>query len=131
MKRHELARLFVKKAVEDIVLVDTVIEVESISDEIIGFHCQQAAEKLMKAVLTAAGETVRKTHDLETLVAALLRIGEQEAARFGSMDSLTPFATVFRYEGLGDMGFDRYEAREMLRKIQIWCEARLDDLEPK
>jgi HEPN domain-containing protein len=36
--------------------------------EVICFHCQQAAEKLMKAVLTKHGLDIPKTHDLPFLL---------------------------------------------------------------
>jgi HEPN domain-containing protein len=32
------------------------------------FHCQQAAEKLLKGFLVRAGADFRKTHDLDALV---------------------------------------------------------------
>ncbi len=44
------------------------------------FHCQQAAEKLLKAALVRAGVRPRKTHDLTSLA--------DEAARI--LPALTP-----------------------------------------
>ncbi len=45
MKRHEQARLLLHNALEDLALVDAVMDLENVTDEIVGFHCQQAAEK--------------------------------------------------------------------------------------
>jgi HEPN domain-containing protein len=36
--------------------------------EIICFHCQQSAEKILKAYIAANGETPAKTHDLVALI---------------------------------------------------------------
>jgi len=63
------------------------------------YHCQQAAEKALKAWLTARNVVFPKTHDLETLL-HLCRPGE---AGFGAYieqaRALTPLATEFRYPG--------------------------------
>jgi HEPN domain-containing protein len=44
------------------------------------YHLQQAAEKLVKALLVLAGEPFRRTHDLDDLVARLLPVYPQFAA---------------------------------------------------
>jgi len=43
----------------------------SISDEVFGFHCQQAAEKLLKAVLEHQQVVYRRTHDIDEFVIML------------------------------------------------------------
>jgi hypothetical protein len=52
MRQHEPALLYLKKAAEDEVLLDEVLASPRVSDTVIGFHCQQAAEKLLKALLS-------------------------------------------------------------------------------
>jgi hypothetical protein len=37
--------LFLRKAAQDEALLDAVLVSDKVSDEVIGFHCQQAAEK--------------------------------------------------------------------------------------
>jgi HEPN domain-containing protein len=63
------------------------------------FHCQQAAEKALKAFLAWHDEPFRKTHNLEEL-------GRQAAALDSSLGSLvdragglTEYAWKFRYPG--------------------------------
>jgi HEPN domain-containing protein len=51
MKRREQALLLLRKAAQDEALLDQVLTSDQVSDEIIGFHCQQAAEKILKALL--------------------------------------------------------------------------------
>ena len=48
MKRREQALLFMRKAAQDEALLDAVLESDTVSDEVFGFHCQQAAEKMLK-----------------------------------------------------------------------------------
>ena len=52
MKRREQALLLLRKAAQDESLPDEVLDSENVSDEVIGFHCQQAAEKMLKALLS-------------------------------------------------------------------------------
>jgi HEPN domain-containing protein len=70
MKQHDQAALFLAKAAKDEALVDEVLGSERVADEIVGFHLQQAAEKLLKGVLSAYGVSFRRTHDLRELMDA-------------------------------------------------------------
>jgi len=65
------------------------------------FHCQQAAEKLLKAALVHAGVRPRKTHDLASLA--------DEAARL--LPGLTPLAAPLRPRTLWSFAF-RYPLGE-------------------
>ena len=48
----ERAELLLAKAKDDETLLEEIIFNEKIRDEIIGFHAQQAAEKLLKALFS-------------------------------------------------------------------------------
>ena len=63
------------------------------------FHCQQAAEKYLKARMHEAGLTVRRTHDLETLLNDLLPFEPVWAAFRTALQDLSDFAVHFRYPG--------------------------------
>lgn len=66
------------------------------ADEIFGFHAQQAAEKSLKAWISALDETFPFTHDL----AALLRIIEgkgYDISEFLEITKFNDFAGRFRY----------------------------------
>src|SRR5438445_10667980 len=67
MKQAEQARLFLAKAAEDESLLDAVLPLPGVSDAIFGFHCQQAAEKLLKGLLSHHGVAFSRTHDLNEL----------------------------------------------------------------
>ncbi len=92
MKRREQASLFLRKAAQDEALLDAVLESDSVSDEVFGFHCQQAAEKLLKAVLSDLGVTFRKTHELGALMDTLAHSGAPLPEGFENLDALTPFS---------------------------------------
>ena len=61
------------------------------SDEVIGFHCQQAAENMLKALLSDLGITFHKTRELGTLMDSLVRSGAPLQGEFENLDTLTPF----------------------------------------
>ncbi len=75
MKRREQALLFLRKAAQDEALLDEVLTSERVGDEVVGFHCQQAAEKMLKALLSDLAVHCGKTHDLGALVALLEEAG--------------------------------------------------------
>ncbi|MGO9320544.1 MAG: HEPN domain-containing protein [Solirubrobacteraceae bacterium] len=66
--RLDLARVLLARAVDDETLVRKVSSDTDIADAIVGFHAQQAVEKLIKAVLAARGVGFMKSHALSYLV---------------------------------------------------------------
>ena len=64
MNPAEQAVRFLKKAAEDEAVLDLILVSDKISDDVVGFHAQQAAEKLLKALLSHLGLAFRRTHDL-------------------------------------------------------------------
>jgi HEPN domain-containing protein len=66
------------------------------------YHCQQAAEKSMKAWLQGQDEPFPKTHD----VADLVKRSAESNPEFAKLDKaaavLTPYASAFRYPGGAD-----------------------------
>ena len=63
------------------------------------YHCQQAAEKALKAWLTSRKQEFRKTHDLFELASQCAEIEPEFEVLFESARFLVPFATQFRYPG--------------------------------
>ena len=118
--------LFLRKAAQDEALLDAVIDSDKVSDEVIGFHCQQAAEKMLKALLSDLGATFHKTHELGALMDALARSGAPLAGEFENLDVLTPFGAVYRYDDYdGTESLNRAETRALLRSLRSWVEGRL------
>src|SRR5262249_26333235 len=63
------------------------------------FHCQQAAEKYLKALLQEGGAAVPRTHDLEELLDLLLPHDPTLAPLRRGLISLTQYAVDYRYPG--------------------------------
>jgi len=61
------------------------------------YHCQQAAEKAVKAFLVHNGKPYEKTHDIEVLVDFACEIDPKFSELTEAADCLTPYATRFRY----------------------------------
>jgi HEPN domain-containing protein len=126
MKRREQALLLLRKAAQDEALLDEVLTSEQVSDEIIGFHCQQAAEKILKALLSDAGVRFRKTHEIGALMALLAQSGHGLPDQFENLDVLTPFGAIYRYEDYDAVvSLNRHAARESLRELRAWVETIL------
>jgi HEPN domain-containing protein len=66
--RLDLARVLLARAINDETLVRKVSADTDVADAIVGFHAQQAAEKLIKAVLVARRVAFIKSHALSYLV---------------------------------------------------------------
>ena len=129
MSQHERARTLLGKAAEDEALLDLVLHSTAVSDAIIGFHCQQAAEKLLKAVLAETGVVFRRTHDIVELVDLAIDHGLMEPSEFEDLRELTPFAVELRYESFlddaTDAPLDRDAVRALLRRLRAWADARV------
>jgi HEPN domain-containing protein len=67
--------------------------------DMVCFHCQQSAEKYLKARMQEAGLRVPKTHDLEVLLDLLLPLEPMWSALRPAADFLTDYAVEFRYPG--------------------------------
>ena len=64
------------------------------------FHCQQAAEKVLKGWLTASDVSFEKTHDIRRLVRQAQGLSPEFARFEGAAEILTPYASAFRYPGV-------------------------------
>lgn len=76
------------------------------SNEIFGFHVQQAVEKALKAWLSYLGVSYPKRHDLDELAALLEDAGQPIPAFACGLLEFTDFAVTFRYDAFPDMEAD-------------------------
>jgi len=127
MKRpRELAELLLEKARQDEVLVDEVLASSRVSDEVIGFHCQQAAEKLLKALLSFREIRFRKTHDLRALMRLLADAGHSLPPPLQELDALSPYVALFRYDAPATpQHLDRQQIRQLVRDLRDWVTGEL------
>ena len=118
--------LFLRKAAQDEALLDAVLESDKVSDEVVGFHCQQAAEKMLKALLSDLGAAFHKTHELGALMDKLALSGAPLPGEFENLDVLTPFGAVYRYDDYdGTEPLNRADTRALLKSLRVLVEDRL------
>jgi HEPN domain-containing protein len=125
---REYAELLLRKAAHDEYAVERLADDAQAPDEVIGFHAQQAVEKMLKAVLACRGIAYRRTHDLAELVDLLRDSGIDLPAELEDVRELTPFAIEFRYSELPveDEGpLDRAWALTCVTKTKAWAAAQI------
>lgn len=91
------------------------------------YHCQQAAEKALKAYLTAHGVVFPKIHLLSPLLALCADIDDSFSQFDDAAEFLTPLATEFRYPGdiLEPEPSDAEEAYSLAEKVVRFVILRL------
>lgn len=69
--------------------------------QIICYHCQQAAEKALKAVIVAKGKPggIPKIHDLEFLLSQMKNYVDIQEELWDYAEALTPYGIEIRYPG--------------------------------
>ena len=77
--------------------VANILAAQSAFREAVGFHCQQAAEKYLKALLTHLQIEFRKTHDLEELLGLVATAIEPLPITAADANWLTKFGVELRY----------------------------------
>ena len=94
--------------------------------EIICFHCQQAAEKAIKALFILKEMEVIKIHDLAILLHKIESVFSIPVAVKNASDDLTPFAATFRYPQSPDI--DEALTKKALIDMETvigWCKAQI------
>ena len=90
-------KLWVLKAADDLIVIDKLTQFEVIATSAVCFHCQQVVEKYLKAFLISQGVEIRKTHNIEFLLAQC----EEFDPDFSLIDpkDLNDFGVDIRYPG--------------------------------
>lgn len=114
------------KARQDHHLSALVAEDPSVSDEIIGFHCQQAVEKSIKSVLAARNVEYPLTHDILRLLTLLKAQSIVFPTALMDAAALAAFAVRFRYDELPiaeteEPAFDRAAAIALSALAVEWA----------
>ncbi|MBL7162462.1 MAG: HEPN domain-containing protein [Anaerolineales bacterium] len=125
--REEVIREFVQqwlnKAESDLAAADVLLTTDALDYYPCAFHCQQAAEKFIKAYLVRHQIEFRKTHDLEFL----LRLTGQQLENLESCTWLTPYGVEFRYPGEPEV--DRATAQHALDEARQVRQVIMEHLE--
>lgn len=95
--RLELVQAWLAKALHDL---GTARKAAADPDPILDtavYHCQQAAEKSLKAFLTFHDVLFDKTHNLGALLAQVSAVDPSFMELADAAEMLTPYATLYRY----------------------------------
>jgi HEPN domain-containing protein len=107
------AREWLRKPDRDLRAAGRLLEPPEPLPDVAQYHCQQAAEKALKAFLFWNDVPFQKTHVLETLGAQCVGVDATLAPIVERISVLTPLAWLFRYSGdAGDATTE--EGRESL-----------------
>ena len=96
-----------------------------ISDAVIGFHAQQAAEKAIKAVLSEHSVEFRRTHDLIALLDLLEDNQLPSPPHADWLDELNPYAVEARYGTIEPDGLDRNHVLAVVAAVVGWAQLQL------
>jgi HEPN domain-containing protein len=123
MKRHTAQ--WVSKAEEDMEVARALAAQTPPPRNAACFHCQQAAEKYLKALLQELGAAVPKTHDMEDLLNLLLPHDSTLAPLRRGIASLTKYAVEYRYPGLRATTRQMQSALRIAERVRRELRARL------
>lgn len=127
MTPHDLGRLYFEKGRQDEDAATELADNADISDSIVGFHCQQAVEKYLKALLATQEVRVLKIHDLASLIEQLGELGVVLPDEYQEITELTPFSVLARYPlAAGEAEpLDRPKALSLVASVREWVEREL------
>lgn len=115
---NRLTREWVRKAEADWAAARRLACPEVLLHDPVCFHCQQAVEKYLKALLQERGLTVPRTHDVEDLLDLLLPHDPALRPLRRGLNRLTGFAVEYRYPGV------HATSRQMRAAIRLTERAR-------
>ena len=120
------AAVLTRKAVDDAKAMQLLAPNQEISDEIIGFHAQQAVEKWLKAVLGFRGVEFEYTHDLHRLIAEVMAAVGEFPFDTPEVVALTEHAVPLRYDEILDTEpLDRQAVVRLVEEVGDWANAQL------
>ncbi len=114
---------WVEKAEHDLTAVRTLAAAATdVPWDVVVFHCQQAAEKYLKALLVAHDHDVPRIHDLERLLQLCSAFRPSLASLAGDCRRLTQLGFVSRYPDTPGEPSET-DAREAMQLANRICEA--------
>jgi HEPN domain-containing protein len=94
--------------------------------DVVGFHCQQAVEKLLKAFLLSRSVEFEKIHDLRRLIGQCAAKDSEFNSLREEVRPLTAYAAACRYPGLPSLTAEEaQQALVVVRKVWEFVAKRL------
>jgi HEPN domain-containing protein len=120
------ALVLARKAEDDARAMQLLAPNPEISDEIIGFHAQQAVEKWLKAVLGSREIQFEYTHDLHRLIAEVIAAVGEFPFDTPEVVALTEHAVPLRYDEILDTEpLNRKATAALVDEVGAWADAQL------
>lgn len=114
--------ILLRKARQDELVLERLLDDREVDDDTLGFHAQQAVEKLLKAVLASRGVGYPRTHNLRILIELLTKDGihlPEHLSHIARLTHLEPLSATTRsslsLKANGQSGSIRFGAYGRLR----------------
>jgi HEPN domain-containing protein len=122
MSSHsDQARALFDAALRDRLTLRLLRESGQAPEEVMGFHAQQACEKLINAVLVIHGVVFERTHDLAALAALCDAHGVPAPADRNALRILNNFAVRFRYDTCPAALIDIVATSSLVETLTEWA----------
>ena len=128
--QSEHAGRWIDKAKSDLLNVDNNLAAQKVPYDTVCFHCQQAAEKLLKGLLVAQGCEYPITHNLFVVLEKILEFDPSAESLRERLALLNPYSVEVCYPGDAWMPTldDTKEVRQAAQEVYKWVQARLKRL---
>ncbi|MBI1926620.1 HEPN domain-containing protein [Candidatus Poribacteria bacterium] len=93
--------------------------------DVVCYHCQQCAEKYLKAYLIAQGIIPSLTHDLEQLLKACVQHDTTLIRWLPSVQFLNPYGVLIRYPGRSATVAEAKNAVKTMRRLRTVLRRKL------
>lgn len=129
-EEERIAKQWAAKSASDLLSADNNLNADHTPFDTVCFHCQQAAEKLLKAFLAANGLAPQRTHDLLYLLEQVLPLSPEAEDLRDDLSILTPYAVEVRYPDdlVTPSQEDAAEARQAAERVRNWLATTLPAL---
>ncbi len=115
--------ILLRKARQDELVLERLLDDREVDDDTLGFHAQQAVEKLLKAVLASRGVGYPRTHNLRILIELLTKDGIHLPEDLSQVARLTQFGTTFRYDAIQSLAAgERAKWLDQVRGLRAFAE---------
>ncbi len=125
-KKLEYAKRWFDKTKSDLLDADNNLAADKVPYDTVCFHCQQAAEKLLKGFLVAHGCEYPITHNLFVILDKVIEYDGLAESLREALALLNPYAVEVRYPGdeLTLTMDNAAEARQAAQDVLEWTKSR-------
>ena len=114
----ELFAEWIAKAEEDYSVASGLLRRRKVPSNSVCFHCQQAAEKYLKALLQKHNVRFGKTHDLEGLLRMAADLAPSLSLLADDMKLLSDYGVRYRYPGFEATATQARQAGRAARRVR-------------